>query len=200
MTRIAFLRHGPTLWNAEGRIQGREDVGLSDEGMRLMASLRLPAPFDGAAVFTSPLSRARQTAVAIAASPPHAAADALIEMDWGQWSGQTVSDLRARLGDAFLENEARGLDFRPEGGESPRDVMARLADFARMAAALEKPALAITHKGVIRAALAMGTGWDMKGRAPVKLAWQALHVFDARKDGALALVEANVKLVPHGAA
>ncbi|HRE60134.1 MAG TPA: histidine phosphatase family protein [Micropepsaceae bacterium] len=194
MTRIAFLRHGPTDWNAQSRIQGREDVGLSDEGLQLMESLRLPAPFDAARVFTSPLSRARATAQAIMAPQPHEAEDSLIEMDWGQWSGETVGTLRERLGDAFLENEARGLDFRAEGGESPRDVMARLSGFARKAAHLQEPVLAITHKGVIRAALAMGTGWDMKGRAPVKLAWRALHVFDARNDGSLKLVEANVML------
>lgn len=194
MTRIAFLRHGPTDWNAQSRIQGREDVPLSADGAQLMQALRLPVPFDAARVFTSPLVRARETARAIEARAPHVADPDLIEMDWGQWSGETVAALRERLGDAFLENEARGLDFRAEGGESPRDVMGRLSGFARRACALGESVLAITHKGVIRAALAMGTGWDMKGRAPVKLKWQALHVFDAHEDGSLKLVEANVML------
>lgn len=194
MTRIAFLRHGPTDWNAQSRIQGREDVPLSADGAQKMQALRLPAPYDAARVYTSPLVRARDTAHAIKARGPHMADPDLIEMDWGRWSGETVAALRERLGDDFLENEARGLDFRAEGGESPRDVMARLSGFARRACAQDENILAITHKGVIRAALAMGTGWDMKGRAPVKLAWQALHVFDARGDGSLTLVEANVML------
>ena len=40
-----------------------------------------------------------------------------------------LADLRAELGPAMAENEARGLDFRPPGGESPREVQARLKPF-----------------------------------------------------------------------
>ena len=50
----------------------------------------------------------------------------LVEMAWGEWEGRRLADLRAELGDAMIENEARGLDFRPPGGESPRDVQERL--------------------------------------------------------------------------
>ena len=58
--RIAFLRHGPTEWNALGRIQGHTDIGLSAEGAAKMAALRLPQTIEPARVFASPL-RARAT-------------------------------------------------------------------------------------------------------------------------------------------
>ena len=39
---MALLRHGPTEWNAAGRIQGHTDIPLSDAGLAKMAALRLP--------------------------------------------------------------------------------------------------------------------------------------------------------------
>jgi probable phosphoglycerate mutase len=44
MTRLAVLRHGPTAWNAEGRIQGRADIPLSAAGAAALRGLTLPAP------------------------------------------------------------------------------------------------------------------------------------------------------------
>src|SRR3546814_10532072 len=61
--------------------------------------------------------------------------DLLVETDWGAWEGRTLAELRADLGAGMAANEARGLDFRPPGGESPRDVQDRmrplLAELAR---------------------------------------------------------------------
>ena len=47
--KLAFLRHGPTLWNAQGRIQGHTDIPLSDEGLEKMRGLLPPPPFEQAA-------------------------------------------------------------------------------------------------------------------------------------------------------
>ena len=81
---IAFLRHGPTEWNAQGRIQGHTDIPLSAEGLRKMrACARLP--FDGARL-VSPLMRARQTAEALGLSNPMLDAR-LMEQNWGRWEG-----------------------------------------------------------------------------------------------------------------
>jgi len=66
-------------------------------------------------------------------------------------------------------NEARGLDFRPDGGESPRKVRARLESLlADLAAGPD--AILVTHKGVIRAAVSLATGWDMTAKPPLRLA------------------------------
>ena len=67
-------------------------------------------------------------------------------------------------------NEARGLDFRPPGGESPREVCARLQALLGELAADPRPVVAVCHKGVMRAALVLATGWDMRGRPPMRLA------------------------------
>jgi probable phosphoglycerate mutase len=109
--------------------------------------------------------------------------DRLIEMDWGDWEGETLADLRARGGEAMAANEARGLDFRPPGGESPAEVQSRVLGWLADVAAAERDVAAVTHKGVIRVVMAKALGWDMRGKPPVRLDWTRAHVFDATPDG-----------------
>jgi probable phosphoglycerate mutase len=173
MTLFALLRHGDTAWSAEGRIQGRSDPPLSGEGRASLKALRLPAACRGMRIVTSPLVRCVETATLLGAA--HAPREPrLAEMAWGAWEGRRLDELRTELGEAMRENEARGLDFRPEGGESPREVLARVSPWL---ATLAEPTLAVTHRGVIRAVLSAATGWDMRGKPPAKLDWNAFHLF-----------------------
>src|SRR6185436_13405655 len=92
----------------------------------------------------------------------------LAEMSWGRWEGRKLAELRETLGEDMRRNEERGWDFRPEGGETPREVYARLQSWLRE---IEGPTLAVTHRGVIRAILAAAAAWDMRGKRPAKLDW-----------------------------
>ena len=179
MTAIALLRHAPTDWNVSGRIQGRTEHALSDAGRAMALSWRLPAALAGWRVVTSPLGRARDTArcmgLETAAIEPR-----LIEMDWGAWAGATLEDLRSAHGAAMAANEARGLDFRPEGGESPREVSLRLADWLAEVAGDGVPVVAIAHRGVQRAALVLACGWDMTGKPPLRIARDQALMLQAR--------------------
>jgi len=162
MTLLALLRHADTAWSAEGRIQGRRDLPLSETGRASLKGRLLPACCAGMRVVTSPLARCVETAALLGA--PHAAREPrLAEMDWGEWQGRRLAELRAELGEAMRNNEERGLDFRPQGGESPREVLARVRPWLD---SLAEPTLAVTHRGVIRAVLAAATGWDMRGPPP----------------------------------
>jgi len=183
MTLLALVRHGPTAWNRAGRSQGRTDIPLDDEGRAAVARWRLPPELTGATLVSSPLARAVETATLLAGRAP-AIEPRLIEMDWGDWEGRTTAELRTTLGEAMQANEARGLDFRPAGGESPRDVQARLQPFLAAAAARGVPTLAVAHNGVIRAVAALAWSWDMRGKPPVKLRRAAAHLFDLGADGA----------------
>jgi probable phosphoglycerate mutase len=186
---LALLRHAETAWTAAGRIQGRLDVPLSAEGRAALASFRLPERCRGMHVVTSPLSRCTETAALIgAAAAPRE--PRLLEMDWGAWQGLVLTDLRAELGDAMRENEDRGWDFRPTEGESPREVFARVRTWLRE---LSAPTLAVTHRGVIRAIYATAAGWDMRGPPPVKLDWQAVHLFRVQRDGTPIIEALNVR-------
>jgi probable phosphoglycerate mutase len=167
--QLLLVRHGPTRWNELGLIQGRTDIPLSPAGRAAVASWRLPAPFTRTTTcLTSPLARARETAALLgfARAQPE---PRLIEMAWGRFEGRTLAALRAGLGATLAAAEARGLDFTPPGGEAPRMVAARLADLVAELARRGEDSVLVTHKGVVRAALALATGWSMLGRPPVKL-------------------------------
>lgn len=143
-------------------------------------------------IVSSPLSRCVQTA-ALLGAPDAWHEPRIIEMDWGEWEGRTLAELREELGDAMAQNEARGLDFRPPGGESPRAVIERIKPWLREIAAAGVPTLAVTHRGVIRAILAEASGWDMRGKPPAKLDWRAVHFFMLDAQGRPSVERLNVR-------
>jgi broad specificity phosphatase PhoE len=166
-------------------MQGRADLPLSPAGRAQVQRWRLPAAWAEARWLSSPLRRATETA-ALLTDGPVGIEPRLIEMDWGAWEGRTLADLRAEAPAAMAANEARGLDFRPDGGESPREVCTLLeALIAGLAA--EPDVVFVTHKGVIRASLSLATGWDMTARPPLRLADDTALVLHADASGRLAL-------------
>ncbi len=194
---VALIRHASTAWNEEGRIQGRRDIPLGAAGRAQASAWRMPAGIaPGAQWMSSPLQRAVETARRVSGIAPRCD-DALVEMDWGEWEGLTLAEIRARHGERMMRMEAQGLDFRPPGGESPRDVQARVMDWlGRHAATARAPLIAVTHKGVLRAVLAAATGWDMMVKPPVRLRDDALHRFAIEPDGTVSIVACNVAFDP----
>lgn len=185
---LAMLRHGDTAWSAEGRIQGRSDPPLTDDARAQLRRFRLPKMCADMSIVTSPLVRCVETA-ALLGAPQAYREPRIAEMSWGAWEGRRLADLRAELGTQMSENEARGWDFRPDGGESPREVLARVRAWL---AELKAPTFAVTHRGVIRAVYAQAAGWDMLGKPPVRLAWDAVHVF-RWQENKLAIDRVNVR-------
>jgi probable phosphoglycerate mutase len=166
--KLALLRHGPTEWNAAGRIQGHTDIPLSEAGLAKMAALRLSFSFPR--VYASPLLRARQTVEALGLAG--AILDArLMEQNWGVWEGLTRADILARHGeDAFVKaGSEQGEVFRPGGGESTGELHARVASFLKDAARAPGDAVVVAHLGVLRAAYTLATGWDMATPMPADL-------------------------------
>lgn len=193
MITISFIRHGVTAWNLEGRIQGRSDIPLCPDGRQALAA-RVPGwRLRDRKWVSSPLVRARETASILSGRPvvDIAVDDRLAEMSWGRWEGATLEDLRQRHGSAMAENEARGRHFRPPGGESPFEVQGRVRAWMTEAARDGEDVVAVTHKGVIRAITALALGWDMIGKAPVKLDWAAIHRLTAGTDGQVRVAELN---------
>lgn len=193
MTWLLMIRHGITSWNVDRRVQGHTDVPLSEHGRKILAEQSVPQAFASFRVVSSPLRRASQTAEMLNC-PVELQEPALMEMSWGDWEGRTLDSLRMEEGTRMQLREARGLDFQPPGGESPRQVQARLLLWFRQLARDGRPTLAFTHKGVIRAGLALACNWDMLGRMPVRLDWRRGHLFRLGADGAPRLVEPNICL------
>ncbi|GAA5120620.1 histidine phosphatase family protein [Pseudonocardia adelaidensis] len=134
-TRLLLLRHGQTELSVQRRYSGHGDPELTPLGhaQAAGAAARLARVPDLAAVLTSPLRRARQTAEAVAAATgaPLVVRPRLIETDFGKWEGLTFPEARAR--DPQLHAEWLGSEeVAPPGGESfaavGRRVAAELAD------------------------------------------------------------------------
>ena len=192
MIPVAAIRHGPTDWNEQRRIQGRADRRLSPAGREAVAGWTVPAELAGFDWYVSPLARARETAALLGLDA--AVEPALVEMDWGEWDGARGAELRARYGDAFEREIARGLDMHPHGGETPRALRARVAGWLDRVRLAGRPAGAVCHQGVIRALLSLATGWDMVASPPVALEWSAAQVFGLGDGGEIVLERANLML------
>ncbi len=192
-TPLALLRHGVSEWNQLRRMQGQTDIPLSAEGRAALTGLCLPPAVAGWTLLSSPLIRATETARLVSGREPRTD-PRLMEADLGDWVGHTLAELRAADPAGMAEIEGRGLDRRPPGGESPRDVQHRLAPLLAEIAEAGRPTVAVCHKGVIRALMARATGWDMLGKPPVRLDWERLHLFSLDAAGAPSLVAANLPL------
>lgn len=155
--RVWLARHGETGDNAAGRILGRRDPPLSATGAAQAEALAERLSGTGvAAIWTSPLRRARDTAELVGAAlglEPQVLEE-LVESDRGDWEGRLVADLAREspeLHAAFLAGEP---SFRFPGGESLAQQMARTRSALAIITAGPLPALAVAHAGTIRAALA----------------------------------------------
>jgi broad specificity phosphatase PhoE len=160
VTTILLARHGETDWNREGRFQGHADPPLNATGREQAA--RLADSLTGhelAAVYSSPLLRALETAqiVATRRGLEPIPVDGLREVDVGSWSSLTRAEVEQR----FPEQYARWLDYGQgwEDGETYEQMERRaVAALLEIAAAHHgEQVLVVTHGGPIRAAFAFAT-------------------------------------------
>jgi len=196
MSRIALLRHHPTDWNGEGRIQGRTDRPLTEAARAALAGLALPPPWDEAEIVASPLARARDTAHALARERPIRFDARLVELSFGAWEGRLGADLLADPASGYVPIERWGWQRRPPGGESPADGLARVAPLLGGLAEAGRPALLICHRALMRAVLGQAWGWDFLGPEPFTIKRGRLYPLTVGPDGAASAPEPPVRLVP----
>lgn len=121
MSRLVLVRHGETVWHAENRYAGRSDVALTANGLKqaqTLAEWARSAKLE--AVWSSPLTRARLTALpaAAAAGKTLQVDPRLAEMDFGRGEGKTAGDMVAEFPaawEAFIRDPA--ANPLPEGEE-----------------------------------------------------------------------------------
>lgn len=153
-TRILAIRHGETAWNKDARIQGQLDIPLNDTGLwqatRTAEALRSETI---AAVYSSDLKRAAQTAMAIAQAQGlelnhHTG---LRERHFGECQGCTWTDLETRRPDVTDAWRRRVPDFAPPGGESLLALRERVEQaFQELAARhVGEQIVIVAHGGVL---------------------------------------------------
>ncbi len=165
-TTIVLVRHGETDWNRDGRIQGKTDVPLNDRGReqaRALAGELAGSSFD--AVYSSDLSRARETAEILAAAIrlPVVVDPALRELDFGLWEGLTGEEVRERWPEMYERWATVGLDAH-DGGESHEELSARVLGAVRRLAVIHDGGeiLLVAHGGPLRALLMAAEGLDYR--------------------------------------
>jgi 2,3-bisphosphoglycerate-dependent phosphoglycerate mutase len=160
-TTIVLIRHGETDWNRDNRFQGHADPPLNDAGRAQARALAADLRRERfAALYTSPLRRAAETAAILAAeleleSVPD---DALKEVDVGSWSGLTREDVEARFPDGYARwlEHGHGWDDGETYDELGERVLSGLLEIG--VRHRDAAVAAVTHGGPIRSALAVAEG------------------------------------------
>lgn len=155
-TTIYLLRHGALAGDSRERFIGQTDLPLSEAGIAQAEAMGRALQGRGIAqVHSSDLQRSRDTAAIVAtalgAGTPTQAHAALREVHLGEWEGLLRRDVALRWADAFAER-GRDIDgYRPPGGESFADCLARAWPLWKTITHATVPALAVVaHAGVNR--------------------------------------------------
>jgi broad specificity phosphatase PhoE len=148
---VWLIRHAETAWSKAGRHTGLTDIPLTEEGRAHAATL--PGRLAGktfAAVFVSPLQRARETATLAGLGDQAQVRDDLVEYDYGDYEGITTDEIRRDRPDWYLWRDG------VPGGEQPDDVGVRADRIIAEALAVDGDVALIAHGHVLRV---LGARW-----------------------------------------
>jgi probable phosphoglycerate mutase len=195
MNILGILRHGPTAWNSDKRIQGVCDLPLDTGAFKIEPWQRLLArygPWDH--VVSSSLRRCTETCRLLLPGQPYEIDEGLREQDWGEWTGRTLKQIGANSPGSIEAQERLGWDFSPPGGEGRRQVLDRVRKAIHRASDNRdgQRILFITHLGVIKILLnhLENTPFLPDHSSPV--AKRALHLLG--QDGPkLTILQANIE-------
>jgi len=170
MTTLTLVRHGESVWNSERRIQGSLDPELSSRGRQqaglLVAHLGVHLSAGVAAVYTSPLRRAAQTAARIAEACrlPAIADPELREMFLGELEGKTVGEIQAAFPGFYERWIEDPVAFPAPGGEDLKAFERRVVGAVERLQANHDGAdlVVVSHGGVIKAIICHALGLDIR--------------------------------------
>jgi probable phosphoglycerate mutase len=202
VVKVALVRHGHTALSYDDYFCGASDPPLSPEGREMAEAVgERCAAEPWAALYASPLARARETAEAIGrrVGLPVLPEPAFREMDFGEWDGRRASEIERAvpgLYSAWVEHPAA---VAPPGGETAADV-ARRALPALDAIVGRHPggsALVVSHKGTIRIILCALLGVDLDlYRARIGSPVAGLSIVEFRPTGPLVTLLGDTSHLP----
>ncbi len=192
--RLIFIRHGETEHNRGQLTLGRADVPLNERGRRQAEAVAASFTVAPDAIYSSPLTRATETASRIAAATdvPVTIEPALIEMDVGEMEHLTAAELRERYPEflaIWLSPACAGAGARMPGGETLTEVQRRAWDAVeRMRAAHpDETVVAVTHNFVILTALCAALGLPLANFRRLRQSLAARTVLEVRESGSTLL-------------
>lgn len=199
-THFGLVRHAPTIWNEQKRIQGQQDSPLSTRGRSMVQTWgEKLCEYKWDRILCSDLERVQHTVELINRSLnlPVQTDTKLREQNWGSWTGMTLHDVKKRDKELLKYQVQKGWNFRPPDGESRHEVLARSME-ALTCAHVSWPGesiLVACHEGVIKCLL-----YHLLGRAflpgePRVIESYNLHLL-TMKDSGLVLEKMNHLALP----
>lgn len=163
MRRLLLVRHAPTTATRAAAFPA--DEALDAPGLAAATTLRdTLGSCAHSRALCSPARRCLQTAAALGLPDP-VVDPALAECDFGSWRGRTSAEIHAEQPDASAA-WMTDPDAAPHGGESLTVFAARVRTWLDAQTTLDGRAIAITHGGVVKAAVAHALG------APLAAFWR----------------------------
>ncbi|MGZ4431356.1 MAG: histidine phosphatase family protein [Mycobacteriaceae bacterium] len=197
---IHLVRHGRTVMNVEVRFRGRLDVPLDSTGRReALEAARNLVGTGLDSVYTSPLARAREVAIAIAAASGLSQihdAQGLVNLDYGAWEGLTKEECALRDPDLFRLYADDPERASCPGGESLASAADRMVD-ELLAIGRRHPGqsvAAVTHGAMVRLAVLRVAG-PSSSDWQFKLPTGSATVFQV-EDGCVRLISAPARVLP----
>jgi len=190
---IYYIRHGETSWNAQGRLQGVQDIPLNDLGRtqaahagNILADLFARDSRDKSqlAFVASPLIRTRATMELVRTElklprDGYTLDDRLREIGYGMWEGSTLPEMQLRDPGLYAKRQTEKWTVSPPGGESYVEVQARMTDWY---ASVTSDTVCVAHGGTARALMvALGIETPVSA-ADLTIEQGAVYVF---RDGGL---------------
>lgn len=166
---LVIVRHGRTEANAEGLLLGRADPPLDATGRNQALALAEALRSTGTRVrvVASPLTRARETAAAVAMAfgSEVEVDERWVELDYGAYDGRPASEVPGEVWARWRAD----ADFAPPGGESLRALRTRVEEASEhwCGVAAEEPVVVVTHVSPIKAVLGwvLGVGDEVNWRS-----------------------------------
>jgi 2,3-bisphosphoglycerate-dependent phosphoglycerate mutase len=168
MLDLWLIRHGETTWNSEGRIQGHMDAPLSALGIRqanALAKRLVGKKFD--AIYSSDSGRATQTANIVFPNQNLCLEARLREMHYGVLEGKIRANFNTEEVESYAQYKRDPFHQKLAGGENWQDLFARV-DAWMKSLPDDGQIAAVTHGGVVRAALCLMVGY------PKSYEWNAV--------------------------
>jgi alpha-ribazole phosphatase len=172
MGRIHLLRHAEPV--VLGVLLGRADPPLR--------SLPSPSELAVASVFSSPLRRARDTAIALFPAQPVVVLENLIEVSLGDWDGLAWADLERRDPELASKKLGDWFDVTPPGGENYAEIKNRATAALREIQTAKEPVAVVAHLGINAFLWHLLTGSPVAGFQQNYLEVKTYEYTDERRD------------------
>lgn len=173
--RLIFVRHGQSEANQKSCFSGRMDVGLSTVGQQqILAVAQTIRSEKPDRIFTSPLTRAKQTATAIAdaCETELQICHELVEQDYGAWDGMLFEDVKRQYADHYRAWSQGDPQIAPPQGEAMVDVGVRGDQFLGRIRGVEdgnQTLVVVAHAGILQAIMCRLLGTPLSNRWPFRL-------------------------------